>query len=82
LLTIKDPKAEIERVPPHSFIDEVRLPLDRVTDRRASEVGPVGIKSFINKKIDLAKVRRAPGGDLLFREVPPACVEQITDVGS
>src|SRR4029079_7844150 len=74
------PQAELERVPHDALLDLVPMGRKLVTDRRADEVGAVGVEAFLDQQIDMAEVDIAQiAGDLfgLTRFVP-----QSNDLGS
>src|SRR4029079_12785554 len=73
------PQAEFERVAHDALLDLVAMGRKLVADRRADEVGAVGVKPFLDQQIDMAEVDIAEiDGDLfgLTRFVP-----QSNDLG-
>src|SRR5512132_2154084 len=53
------PETEFERVTHDGSLDLLAMCRELVPDRRANEVGPVGIEALLNQQIDVTKVHVA-----------------------
>jgi hypothetical protein len=66
LLTGKMAKPEVQLMASDGLLDDVAMPLKLIADRRADEIGPVGIETVADQQIDLSQINKPQvDGDLL-----------------
>jgi hypothetical protein len=56
LVATEKSQAEIKRVASHGLVDDVRVPLNLVSNGGPYQIGSIGIKTFFDQEIDLAEI--------------------------
>lgn len=56
LLANEQSQPEIKRLPRHGLLDDLAVSLNLVTNGGTDEIGSVGVKTFFDQEINLAKI--------------------------